>query len=100
MKHVLQGSLTLYGGVKAPGWPPGTSLANWTATAVYLGYLAFQAGLHILLPGRKELGVPLRTGKRLTYKFTGALWCAPGNAGKLPSEKYVQIVCHKQHTKH
>lgn len=66
-----QGSLTLYGGVKAPGWPPGTSLANWTATAVYLGYLAFQAGLHILLPGRKELGVPLRTGKRLTYKFTG-----------------------------
>lgn len=67
-----QGSLTLYGGLKAPGWPSGISSASWQATAIYLAFLSAQIGLHLLLPGRKELGVPLRNGKQLTYKFTGA----------------------------
>ncbi len=69
----MQGSLTLSGGLQAPGWPAGISLASWQATAVYLLFLAAQAALHILLPGKKDLGIPLRNGKRLGYKFTGTI---------------------------
>lgn len=67
----LQGSLTLYGGMKAPGWPPGVQLASWQASFGYLIFLASQIALHIIVPGRRELGTRLENGQRLTYKFTG-----------------------------
>lgn len=67
----LQGSLTLYGGIRAPGWPSGICLASWQATVVYLLFLGSQAAMHILLPGTRGLGIPLKSGQRLTYKFTG-----------------------------
>lgn len=44
---------------------------TWQAMAVYLGWLAFQIVLHLLLPGRRVQGVPLPNGQQLTYKFTG-----------------------------
>lgn len=67
----MQGCLTLYGGVKVPGWAPQTSLWSWEAVAVYLGFLGVQILLHLVLPGKTGTGVKLRNGSQLKYKFTG-----------------------------
>lgn len=82
--YIFQGSLTLYGGVQAPGFPQGAKLATWDALWVYLAFLALQAGLHVLLPGKQEQGVMLRNGKRLSYKFTGMR--ADFTLSKIPSK--------------
>ena len=63
--------MTIYGGIKAPGFPPGTQLFSWTAFCVYLGFLGSQIALHLLLPGIRDRGVKLRDGSQLEYKFTG-----------------------------
>lgn len=63
---------------------------TWQAVAVYLGWLAFQIALHLLLPGQRVQGVPLPNGQRLTYKFTGkgrlrlrmGFVCGGGGGGK------------------
>lgn len=49
-------------------------LASWSALAAYLGFLASQIALHVLLPGQQKLGMALRDGRRLKYKFTGMCW--------------------------
>ena len=38
---------------------------------VVAGWVLGQLLLHLLLPGRRELGAPLPDGSRLTYKLTG-----------------------------
>lgn len=38
---------------------------------VYIGWIAFQIGLHLLLPGLKVEGTQLIDGNRLQYKLTG-----------------------------
>jgi hypothetical protein len=67
----MQGSLTLSGGIKAPGFPPGTLLGTWQAAGYYLAFLAAQILLHLVLPGKVDQGIKLKNGSRLTYKFTG-----------------------------
>ena len=71
MWQSLQGCLTLYGGLKSPGWPSDGNFWSWQAVGVYLAYLGLQILLHVVLPGKRDKGVPLRDGKRLEYKFTG-----------------------------
>lgn len=66
-----QGSLTLSGGLKAPGLPPGTLLATWEAAGYYLAFLGAQILLHLVLPGKRGQGVTLKDKSQLTYKFTG-----------------------------
>ena len=66
--------MTIYGGIKAPGFPPGTQLFSWTAFGVYLGFLGSQIALHLLLPGTTDKGVKLRDGSQLEYKFTGNMY--------------------------
>ncbi|HEY3452051.1 MAG TPA: hypothetical protein VGK67_37170 [Myxococcales bacterium] len=39
--------------------------------AVYLGWVAFQAALMLLLPGRTVQGMPLADGRTLTYRTNG-----------------------------
>jgi len=65
------GSLTLSGGLKAPGLPPGTLLATWEAAGYYLAFLGAQILLHLVLPGKRGQGVTLKDKSQLTYKFTG-----------------------------
>ncbi len=65
------GCLALRPSLHLPGWPAGTRWFTWEATWVYLGWLAFQAGLHLLLPGQRQPGTELRDGSRLTYKLNG-----------------------------
>lgn len=55
-----------------PGWPPGQRLFTWEALGVYVAWFAFQALLHLLLPGQRRQGVVLPNGSRLTYKLNGA----------------------------
>jgi Ergosterol biosynthesis ERG4/ERG24 family len=66
-----RGCLALWPRLRLPGWPLGTPLFTWQACGVWLGWLAFQVGLHLLLPGRRLQGTELRDGSRLTYKLTG-----------------------------
>ncbi len=56
-----------------PGFPPGQRLFTWQALAVYCAWFAFQAALHLLLPGKRREGVVLPNGSRLRYKLNGAL---------------------------
>lgn len=44
---------------------------TFQALAVYLGWFAFQALLHIVLPGRVVEGLPLEDGSRLRYRMNG-----------------------------
>jgi Ergosterol biosynthesis ERG4/ERG24 family len=54
-----------------PGFPKGTRFVTWDALVVYCGWLALQAGLHILLPGKTALGVELPDKSQLQYKLNG-----------------------------
>jgi protein-S-isoprenylcysteine O-methyltransferase Ste14 len=47
------------------------ALPTLTSIAFYLAWLAFQALLAVVLPGRIEQGVPLENGKTLPYKLNG-----------------------------
>ena len=60
---------------RVPGLPTSTPLFTWTALGVVLGWVAFQAALHILLPGKLVKGVVLRNGETLTYKLNGQCGC-------------------------
>ena len=66
-----RGCLTLWPQPQLPGWPRSTPLFTWQACGVWLGWLAFQTGMHLLLPGKRLQGTELRDGSRLTYKLTG-----------------------------
>lgn len=68
------GCLALRPAPQLPGWPIGTPLFTWEACGVWLGWLAFQVVLHLLLPGQRRQGTELSDGTRLTYKFTGGLY--------------------------
>ena len=46
-------------------------LASRESFAAITGWVLIQLTLHAALPGRREQGAPLRSGKRLTYKLTG-----------------------------
>ena len=65
----------------AGGLLPGPS-SDWTgfasavaptteAFAVFVAWFAFQAALHVLLPGRVVEGLPLEDGTRLCYRMNG-----------------------------
>lgn len=54
-----------------PGFPPGQRLFTWQALAAYCAWFAFQAALHLLLPGKRREGVVLPNGSRLRYKLNG-----------------------------
>ena len=56
---------------KLPGFPDGVKLFSWEACGVFLAWLLFQIGLHLMLPGPRVQGVRLGDGTRLTYKLTG-----------------------------
>ena len=47
------------------------SAFSWRALAVYLGWLAFQAALYLVVPGRVARGAPLRDGSTLAYPING-----------------------------
>ena len=64
-----------------PGWPPGQRFFTWQALGVYVGWFAFQAALHLLLPGQRRQGVVLPNGSRLTYKLNG-VWRSGGGLGR------------------
>lgn len=44
---------------------------TFEAVAVYVGWFAFQAFLHIVLPGPTVQGLPLEDGSRLCYRLNG-----------------------------
>jgi delta14-sterol reductase len=54
-----------------PGFPANQRFFTWEAAGVFLGWLAFQAALHLLLPGQKFQGAKLSDGSQLTYKLNG-----------------------------
>lgn len=54
-----------------PGFPAGMCLFSWEACAVFLGWVAAQVALHLVLPGARVQGVRLTDGSRLTYKLNG-----------------------------
>jgi delta14-sterol reductase len=54
-----------------PGFPAGTRFFTWEACAVFLGWMAAQVALHLILPGRRVQGVQLPDGSRLSYKLNG-----------------------------
>ena len=69
-----------------PGFPPGQRLFTWQALVAYCAWFAFQAALHLLLPGKRREGVVLPNGSRLRYKLNGG-WvggCAAAGAGCWP----------------
>ncbi len=66
-----RGCLALWPRLQLPGWPLRTPLFTWQACGVWLGWLLFQVGMHLLLPGKRLQGTELRDGSRLTYKLTG-----------------------------
>jgi hypothetical protein len=57
------------------------SLWSWQAMGVYVAWFAFQAALHVLVPGRDVPGTKLRNGRTLTYRINGARASATGGAG-------------------
>lgn len=65
------GCLQLRPRLLLPGWPAATPIFTWQACWVWLGWMAFQIALHLLLPGQRRQGTELRDGTRLTYKLTG-----------------------------
>ena len=56
-----------------PGFPADQKFFTWEATGVFLGWMALQTALHLILPGRKVQGVQLSDGTKLTYKLNGLL---------------------------
>ena len=52
-----------------PGLP--RPLFTWPAFWAVPSWFAFQAALHLALPGPVVAGAPLRDGRRLAYKLTG-----------------------------
>lgn len=54
-----------------PGFPADQRFFTWEATGIFLGWMALQVALHLILPGRKLQGVQLPNGSRLTYKLNG-----------------------------
>ena len=63
-----------------PGLP--TPAATLAGAAVIAAWFAFQAALHLLLPGATAQGVVLADGRRLTYKLTGARGRGGGAVGE------------------
>ena len=45
--------------------------ATWTAAGLYLGWLALQVLLKVIVPGPKVEGVPQPDGTRLSYRMNG-----------------------------
>jgi len=73
-------------GVRAfPGFPKSMPLFDASGGAIALGWLAFTALAHVVLPGIEARGVVLGDGTRLTYKLNGfrvfAATCVVGAIG-------------------
>jgi hypothetical protein len=66
-----QGGCLTLSPFSVPGWPQGQRFFTWEASAVFLGWMALQAGLHLLLPGQRVEGAALSDGSKLTYKLNG-----------------------------
>lgn len=54
-----------------PGFPPTQKFFSWQACTVFLGWMSFQAALHLLLPGKNVKGTHLANGLQLDYKLNG-----------------------------
>lgn len=53
----------------APGFPSGSRLFSWEATAAYFGWFFGLVALHLILPGTVAQGSVLKDGRRLNYKL-------------------------------
>ncbi|KAK9807643.1 hypothetical protein WJX72_005150 [[Myrmecia] bisecta] len=69
-----QGCLKL-SDLQLPELPAKWQLFSSEALLAYLGWFALVAALHLILPGKRQEGVVLPTGARLTYKLNGFYCC-------------------------